>query len=482
MKSLSRRTFLKSTALAGASLATSRVLGANNDIRVAIIGLGNKGGSHVKAFKSMRGCRVTALCDVDPKRLAEKLDSFDDRKGIFTTTDLRRVIDRKDVDVVVIATCNHWHGPAAVWSCQAGKDVYVEKPVSHSLREGSVMVAAAKKYNRIVQAGTQYRSDPGLRAASEYISEGKIGRMLWGHVLWYERRGSIGRKAPWKPDWLDYDLYCGPAPLEPLTRDKLHYDWHWVWSTGDGDLANSGIHAFDVCRMLAGYDHLPTRSFCVGDRFAVDDAGQTPNTQLTVLDYKPAPIIIENRNLPTRKGQRSMDQIKGVREGIIFQCEHGYFAGFRGGGWIFDNDGKKIKQFKGDGGRDHHANFIEAVRRRKSEVLNAPIRQGHISSAVCHLGNLSFRLGADASRKEILEKIGDLKLARETFERIEKHLAANEVDLSKTPMKLGPWLTIDRQSDTISHCDGKKAGPTVIKAHELARGSYRKPFALGKSI
>jgi predicted dehydrogenase len=482
MKSFSRRTFFKSTALAGASLATSRVLGANNDIRVAVIGLGNKGGQHVKVFRSMRGCRVTALCDVDPKRLVEKLDPFDDKKAIFATTDLRRVIDRKDVDVVVIATCNHWHGPASVWSCQAGKDVYVEKPVSHSLREGSVMVAAARKYDCIVQAGTQYRSDHGLRAAAEYIKQGKIGKMLWGHVLWYERRGSIGKKAPWVPDWLDYDLYCGPAPVEPLTRDRLHYDWHWVWSTGDGDLANSGIHAFDVCRMLAGYDHLPERSFCVGERFAVDDTGQTPNTQLTVLDYEPAPIIIENRNLPTSKGQRSMDQLKGVREGVIFQCEHGYFGGFRAGGWVFDNNGKKIKQFKGDGGSDHHANFIDAVRQRKSEVLNAPIRQGHISSAVCHLGNLSFRLGADASREEILEKIGDLKLARETFERIEKHLAANEVDLNKTPMKLGTWLTIDRQRDTITRCDGKKSGPTITEAKELERGSYRKPFVLHKSI
>ncbi|UCD52165.1 MAG: Gfo/Idh/MocA family oxidoreductase, partial [Phycisphaerales bacterium] len=238
MESLSRRTFLKSTALAGASLATSRVLGANDDIRVAVIGLGNKGGQHVKAFRSMGGCRVTALCDVDPKRVAKRLEPFDDKKAIFTTTDLRRVIDRKDVDAVVIATSNHWHGPAAVWSCQAGKDVYVEKPVSHSLREGSVMVAAARRYNRIVQAGTQYRSDHGLRAAAEYIKQGKIGKMLWGHVLWYERRGSIGKRAAWIPDWLDYDLYCGPAPVEPLTRDRLHYDWHWIWSTGDGDLAN----------------------------------------------------------------------------------------------------------------------------------------------------------------------------------------------------------------------------------------------------
>ena len=483
MISYSRRSFLKTFAATGISVVagSGRVLGANNDIRVAVIGLGNKGGGHVKRFRNTEGVRVVALCDVDPRRLADKKKSFGNSSGIFATTDARKIIDRKDVDVVVIATCNHWHGPLAIWACQSGKDVYVEKPVSHNLREGSLMVAAAKKHNRIVQAGTQYRSDPGLRAAAEYIRKGNIGRMQWGHVLWYENRGSIGNKAPWKPDWLDYDLYCGPSAVEPLTRDQLHYDWHWVWSTGDGDLANSGIHAFDVCRMFAGYDHLPERSFCVGNRFAVNDAGQTPNTQLTVLDYKPAPIVIENRNLPTAKGVRAMDQLKGVREGIIFQCENGYFAGFRGGGWVYDNNGKKIKQFVGDGGKGHHVNFLKAVRNRKYESLNAPIEQGHISSAVCHLGNLSFRLGKEAGKKEILEKIGDRKLAEETFGRIEKHLAANEVNLNKTPMKLGPWLTIDPKTDTITHCDGKDNTPAVAKATRLANGSYRKPFTINEN-
>jgi len=479
----SRRSFLKRfLATSMAFSAGGRILGANGDIRVAVVGLGNKGGGHVDSFRNAEGVRVVCLCDVDPNRLAEKLKSFESNRNIFATTDVRRVIDRKDIDAVIIATCNHWHGPITVWACQAGKDVYVEKPVSHNLREGSLMTEVAKKYNRIVQSGTQYRSDHGLRAAAEYIHQGNIGKMLWGHVLWYERRGSIGKKPPWKPEWLDYDLYCGPAPVELLTRNQLHYDWHWVWSTGDGDLANSGIHAFDVCRMFAGYDHLPERAMCTGGRFAVNDAGQTPNTQLTVLDYKPVPIIIENRNLPTAKGRRAMDQLKGVREGIIFQCEHGYFAGFRAGGWVYDNNGEKIKQFIGDGGRDHHINFIQAVRNRKSDALNAPIRQGHISSAVCHLGNLSYRLGESANRREILDKIGDCELAGEIFERMEKHLAANEVDLSRTPMKLGPWLTIDSGTDTISHCDGRDDKAAVAAANKLAGGSYRKPFVIRESI
>ena len=203
---------------------------------------------------------------------------------------------------------------------------------------------------------------------------------------------------------------------------------------------------------------------------------------MTVLDYEPAPIVIENRNLPAKKGVRGMDQLQGVREGIIFQCEQGYFAGFRGGGWVYDKQGRRVKQFVGDGGRDHAANFIEAVRQCKPEILNAPIQQGHISSAVCHLGNLSFRLGADANKEDILAKIGERQLARETFARLEKHLRANEVDMAKNPMKLGPWLTLDQDSDTITHCDGRADSDTLKRARQLARGSYRKPFTLSASV
>jgi len=324
-----------------------RVLGANDEVRVAVIGLGGKGGQHTRVFSELPGVRLVALCDVDPKRLAEYVKRF---AGVFAATDPRKVLERKDIDAVVIATPDHWHALLAVWACQAGKDVYVEKPVSHNIWEGGKIMEAAEKYGRVVQAGTQYRSDEGLKEAAAYMQQGNLGKALWGHVLWYELRGSIGKVAPYMPEGLDYDLYCGPAPVEPLTRERLHYDWHWVWPTGTGDLGNSGVHAFDVCRWFAGYDDLPPRVLCTGGRFAVDDAGQTPNTQLTVLDYKPAPIYIENRNLPMRPGTREMDQLQGIREGLILQCEGGCFAGFRGGGWAYDNDGKKIRQFKATGG------------------------------------------------------------------------------------------------------------------------------------
>jgi predicted dehydrogenase len=474
--SYSRREFLKTTAASLAMLTSAgRVLGANEDIRVAVIGLGGKGKQHAGVFSGLPGVRLVALCDVDPKRLEDQVNRFD---GVFSATDPRKVLERKDIDAVVIATPDHWHALLAIWACQAGKDVYVEKPVSHNIWEGRKIIEAGRKYGRIVQAGTQYRSDVGLREAAEYIHQGQLGKVLWGHVLWYELRGSIGRVAPYTPEGLDYDLYCGPAPVEPLRREKLHYDWHWIWSTGTGDLGNSGVHAFDVCRWFAGYEGLPPRALCIGGRFGVDDAGETPNTQLTMLDYQPAPIFIENRNLPSRPGAREMDQLQGIREGLILQCEGGYFAGFRGGGWTYDNKGTKIRQFKGDAGGTHTANFIQAVRERKTDLLRAPIEKGHISSAVCHLGNLSYQLGRQVDVTKAREAAGSFQRADETLARIEEHLRANQIDLQKTPLTVGPLMTIDLETETISEVS---AGD-VSAANRLVRGSYRSPFVVPENV
>jgi hypothetical protein len=477
--SYSRRRFLKTTAGLAMLAPASRVRGASDEVRVAVIGLGGKGGQHARVFSGLAGVRLVALSDVDPKRLGDCARRF---AGVVSATDPRKVLGRQDVDAVVLATPDHWHALLAIWACQAGKDVYVEKPVSHNVWEGGQIARAAAKYGRIVQAGTQYRSDEGLKEAAEYIREGNLGKVLWGHVLWYERRGSIGKVAPHIPEGLDYDLYSGPAPVEPLTRSRLHYDWHWVWSTGTGDLGNSGIHAFDVCRWFAGYDALPRRVLGAGGRFGVADAGQTPNTQFTILDYDPAPIYIENRNLPTRTGVKEMDQLLGIREGFILQCERGYFAGLRGGGWAYDNDGKKIRQFKGDGGSGHAGNFIAAVRDRKAGRLHAPIRQGHISSAVCHLGNLSYRLGAPAAGDDLLQAANAFPRACETIERLRQHLTANEVDLQKERLSLGPWLTIDTETERITRMVVAGHSVDAKEAEQLARGSYRRPFVVPENV
>ncbi|MFM9078846.1 MAG: Gfo/Idh/MocA family protein, partial [Opitutaceae bacterium] len=339
MNTLTRRHFVR--AAAGATLAFPALrlgaAGSNADIRVAVIGLGGKGRSHVKMLLKFPGARLTALCDVDPQRLAEQMAAAKEA-GVTVTgaTDPRRILERKDVDAVVIATPNHWHAVLTVWACRAGKDVYVEKPVSHSIGEGPRMIEAARKYGRIVQSGTQYRSDEGIRAATAWIREGHIGRPRSAHIAWYEYRPSIGRSAPHRPEGLDYDLYCGPSDANPLTRPKLHYDWHWFWSTGDGDLGNSGVHPIDACRYMAGLEGLPRRALCLGGRFGVDDAAETPNTQLTLLDYPGLPMLVENRNLPAKPGQKAMDSFRGIREGFALDCEGGAFVGLKGGGAIYD--------------------------------------------------------------------------------------------------------------------------------------------------
>ena len=477
--SYSRRSFIKAAAGVAGVAACGRVLGANSDIRVAVIGLGGKGRQHVRVFQGLPGVRVAALCDVDPKRLAERVRECD---GAFSHTDPRRILDRDDVDAVVIATPDHWHALLAVWACQAGKDVYVEKPVSHNIWEGRQIIAAATRYERVVQAGTQYRSDEGLKDAAEYIRQGHLGKVLWGHVVWYERRGSIGKVAPHTPDWLDYDLYCGPAPIKPLRREKLHYDWHWVWATGTGDLGNSGIHAFDVCRWFAGHVGLPARALGLGGRFGADDAGETPNTQLTLLDYNSAPILIENRNLPTRAGSKTMDHQRGIREGVMLQCEDGYFAGLRGGGWMYDSQGRRVKQFVGDGGGNHQANFIQAVRDRKPDILNAPIQEGHISSACCHLGNLSYRLGQPAEHRNIMQAIDGFPQAGEAVQSLEQHLRANDVDLDRNRMTLGPWMTLDRATGAVRQVNGAASSERVEQANRLVRGAYRSPFVVPENV
>lgn len=481
---VSRRRFLRQTALGSTlafpfvrrSLAAAR--SANEDIRIAVIGLGNKGGSHVRGLLKLKGVLLAAICDVDPERLAKQVEVAK-AEGVtpFTATDPRHILARNDVDAVVIATPNHWHAVLAVWACRAGKDVYVEKPVSHSIWEGAQIVSAAKQHGRVVQSGTQYRSDEGLRDAAAWIREGHIGKPRSAHVAWYELRPGIGRSAPYRPANLDYDLYCGPAAADPLTRPKLHYDWHWVWSTGDGDLANSGIHPIDACRMLAGVSVMPRRALCVGGRFAVDDAGQSPNTQLTLLDFPGLPMLVENRNLPTKTGVKALDQFRGIREGFALDCEGGSFVGLRGGGSIYDRDGKRIRQFPGDAGANHMANFVAAVRSRRTQDLNAPIAEGHLSSVLCHLGNISWRLGRPAPVAECRAAVGAHPEAAETLALLEQHLLANGVDLKRNPFHLGPWLEVDAATESIRAVSGDN-----VTARALAHGTQRAAYGFATAI
>jgi len=264
--------------------------------------------------------------------------------------------------------------------------------------------------------------------------------------------------------------------MKPLMRRSLHYDWHWVWDTGSGDIGNQGAHEMDVSRWALGQKGLAPSVISLGGRLGYDDDAETANTQIAFFDYKPAPLIFELRGLPSRKDAKSMDDYRGTRVGNCIQCENGYFAGGRGGGWAYDNDGNKIKQFKGDGGGGHQANFINAMRSRKVKDLHADIEQGHVSATLSHMANISYRLGLKKSADEIKETIKDNnKEMTDAYERLLAHLEANEIDLTKTPLTVGPMLTMDTKKEVFV---GEHSG----SANMYLKRNYREPFVVPDKV
>lgn len=487
---LNRRRFLKNSLLTTASLslfpargaevqaqasATARVIGANSDIRYAVVGFNGRGRDHLKELGDLKGTRLVALCDVDSKVLGREVDRCKTNGNpVQGYTDIRKLLENDTIDVVTIATPNHWHSLAAIWAIQAGKDVYVEKPVSHNVWEGRQVVEAARKHNRIVQAGTQSRSSSGIAEAIGWIREGHIGKILRSRGLCYKRRASIGKvdgPQPIPPD-IDYDLWCGPAPKEPLMRKRLHYDWHWVWPTGNGDLGNQGIHEMDVARWVLGEQALSPRVLSVGGRLGYVDDGTTPNTLIVFHDYKPAPLLFEVRGLPANTGSGTMDKYHGASIGIVTDCEGGTMViPNYGSATIYDKDGNELKKFSG--GSSHFGNFLGAVRSRRHAELKADILEGHLSSALCHTANISYRLGKTHSPDEIREAVKNNTDLAEALGRMEEHLAANNVDLKTSPATLGAALNMDPKSERFTD---------NAEANKLLTREYRAPFVVPASV
>lgn len=485
MERLSRRRFLEDAVLALAVAAIpaemdalagtkGRRTGPNDTIRIAVLGVHGRGISHLEAWNSMNDVEIAAICDPDENtwERAVKAATKGGKKTPYTVQDMRRIFDDKSIDAVSIATQNHWHALASIWAMQSGKDVYVEKPVSHNVSEGRRIVEAARKYNRICQAGTQSRSSQGLIEAMAFIHQGGIGKIHLARALCYKRRPSIGIKPDGPvPPGVDYDLWLGPAPVRPFNPNRFHYNWHWNWDYGNGDIGNQGVHEMDKARWGLNKNHFPKSVLSLGGRFGYIDDGQTPNTQLAFFDYGDAHLIFEVRGLETPPLQPVPGGI-GAKIGNIFYGSKGIMViPDYGSAYVYDTSGNLVRQFKGGG--DHFRNFIDAMRTRKTSDLHAEILDGHLSSALCHLANISYRLGELQPFDPKTKAFGDDREAYETFGRFEEHLAANGINLKEDRYRLGRKLTVDGAKESF------RGDPEAVA---MLTRKYRPPFVVPEKV
>lgn len=472
MKDLTRRRFFEDSLMAAAAVAlpaplfsqSAPTVSANEKLTAAIIGCGIRGKAHARELAKLADCDVAYVCDPDLDRADEvgALLVELNRPMPKKVQDLRRVYEDPSVDVVFIATPNHWHALAAIWAMQAGKDVYVEKPVSQNVVEGRRMVQAARKLGRIAQTGTQNRSRGALAAAVEYMQSGQLGVVKLARSIIYGGRGSIGGPAACEmPPRCDYDLWAGPAPLTKLMRPRFHYDWHWFWDTGNGELGNNNVHSLDICRWGLGVTGLGRSVLSYGGRLGYTDVAETPNTQVGIFDFGDKTIVTETRGLksaPFHPTLKSMWFFYGS-EGIIADTQ------------LFDPEGKLIRAFEGRS-ENHFANFLRAVRSRQPSDLTADIEEGHQSTALCHIANISYRLGKKADPAELSAALGQLTVhdaVQETFERTQHHLTEAGVDLKQTPLTLGHTLNI---------APGQEQFLDNAAANALLTRDYRAPFLL----
>ena len=479
MSQHSRREFLEQSMFAAASAAAlgssiphlsaaeKQSSSPNEKLRVALLGVNGRGQSHLNAFTGRKDTEVVAIVDPD-----ESVGMTKGVGNVYKKTnkkptyykDLRKAFDDQKIDIVSIATPNHWHALGAIWAIQAGKDVYCEKPVSHNVSEGRRIVEAARKHKKIVQTGTQCRSQPALIDAVSFIKAGGIGEVKLARGTCYKRRKSIGPKGNYDvPASVDYDLWLGPAPMAPLTRSRFHYDWHWQTPTGNGDLGNQGIHQMDVARWGLGVDNVGDSVQAYGGRLGYVDAGDVANTQVSIHQFGDKRLVFEVRGLES-------EAYRGAKVGVIFYGSNGYVVvPSYNSASAFDNDGKLIKKFSGSA--DHFGNFVDAVRSRKISDLNADIEEGHISSALCHLGNISYELGEQVPVQDLNAKLSGDAEALETLGRFRQHLKNNKIDTANTAISMGPKLSLDSKTEVFTGAMASTANPKLSR-------EYREPFAV----
>ncbi len=480
MARLNRRKFLQgSLAFAGATFAiggtksSGRILGANDAIRIGVAGLNGRGGSHVDELTKLDNVQITYLIDPDTRTWGKRIKTIQDRGGSAprTVQDIREALDDKNLDAVSVATTNHWHALITIWACQAGKDVYVEKPCSHNIHEGRIAVEMARKHQCIVQHGTQNRSNPEKARVVEVIKSGQLGKLLVSRGLCYKPRGSIGVKPPSTPPGeLDFNLWLGPAAVQPFHANLVHYNWHWFWETGNGDIGNQGVHEMDLARWAIPGATLPRSVVSLGGRFGYTDQGQTANTQIALFDFGETQLIFEVRGLQT-------GDYRGEKVGNVYHLEAGTIVGtkFYPNGSTEPAPLPELKSLVQRGpGRGNFGNFIAAVRSRKTTDLNADIQEGHYSSALCHLANISYRLGREVAFEPKTQVLGDNPAAIETLDRMERSLTDNNgLKLDTLKYRLGRKLLIDAAAEHFVN---------DAEADRLLTREYRAPFTVPQSI
>jgi predicted dehydrogenase len=412
MKPLDRRNFLKNGGSVAAAMAAAPAVrttwgsssSPNGTVRMAVIGIRGRGQSHYTEWSKLPNVEVATLCDIDEREFAKALKNMErlaPGKKPRTEFDIRRVLDDKSIDAISVAAPDHWHALAAIWGCQAGKDVYVEKPTSHNIWEGRRMVEAARKYNRIVQSGMQNRSNKNVRAAIKFLHEGGIGDVYMAKALCFKPRESIGRKQNGPiPEGVHYDLWLGPAAFRPFNENRFHYNWHWFWEYGCADLGNQGPHQMDIARWGMNKHDYPTKIHCAGGFYAFDCDQETPNTQIATLRFPDGKLIqFEVRGLYTNAEN-------GITIGNLFYGTKGWmhldgstwrtFFGRKnepGPSMVSSEGAADPMNLLGTGDSGHFANFIDAVRSRNVSDLNADVEEGHRSTVLCHLSNIAYRLG-----------------------------------------------------------------------------------------
>ena len=485
MSRLNRRRFLRTATAASAAFSTfaiagtkasGRIIGANDTIRMGVAGINGRGRRHLQGFAAQDKVDVTYLIDPDSHL-------FDSRSEIVrkhggnepkSVQDVRRALDDPNLDAIAIATTNHWHSLMSIWACQAGKHVYVEKPLSHNVFEGRKLVEAARKYNRVVQHGTQQRSEKNRAGQMAAIRAEKYGKLLVSKGYCCKQRWSIGYEPIGDPPTgLDFNLWLGPAQEQPYHGNLVHYDWHWFWDTGCGDIGNQGVHEMDIAHWAIKDATLPTSVWSLGGRFTPDaptgtDQGQTPNMQIAVYDFGETLLVFETRGLVGRDGLKArVCNEFYTTEGMITTEGHGGGAMFhpRGDGSPEPVVGEPVEVTPGGA----FGSFIVAVRSGNPQDINCDAEVGHRSSAVCHLGNISYRLGESVPFNKRTKSLGDNKQVVEAFDNVKENLKAVGVSLDENSYQLGRTLNFDPVSERF-------VGDQ--QANALLTRDYRAPFVV----